>query len=309
MEGETKAQPGVDGGAATTADCPARNACTGAPAPPCADGCGVLGSGTASVPGTLHRRLCMEQALERAVAAPGRAFHLAFQPKVAADGGTAGFEVLLRWTDPVLHGISPAEFIPLAEERGLIGRLGHWVLEEACRQLAEWRAAGLTPVPLAVNVSPLQFSEEGFAVRVGETLAATGIEAGMLELEVTEGVLVDDAATLATLERLRALGVAVAVDDFGTGYSSLAYLKRLPLHRLKLDRSFVADLEDDARSRAVAAAVIELGHGLGLEVTAEGVETAGQRRWLRANGCDDLQGFGIARPMPAGDAGRWLSRY
>ncbi|HKJ75683.1 MAG TPA: EAL domain-containing protein [Gammaproteobacteria bacterium] len=298
-------------GAATVSEgagpCPATQMCGRGAPPACADGCPVLGAGSAAVPGTLHRRLCMEQALRRALAAPDDFFHLDFQPKVGGDGRPTGLEALVRWTDPLLQAVSPAEFVPVAEETGLIPALGGWVLRAACRQAGRWRAAGTGSLPVAVNVSPLQFRDPGFLTAVRQALAAGGIGPGTLEVELTEGVLVDDEATVATLRHLRELGVSVAVDDFGTGYASLAYLKRLPLRRLKVDRSFVADLGCDPGSEAIAAAVIDLGHGLGLEVTAEGVESVSQQEWLVARGCDELQGFGIARPMPAGDVGRWLS--
>lgn len=296
------------------APCPGEAVCAAGGPPACApgagEGCGVVSPGTAAAPGALHRRICMEQALRRAVAAPEHAFRLLYQPKVnAAHGRTDGVEALLRWHDPHLGPVSPAEFIPLAEETGLVVPLGEWVLRQACIQAGRWRAAGATGFTVAVNVSPAQFRDPGFPAGVHAALAAGGVPPAALELELTEGVLMDDeAGSEAVLRHLHGQGVAVALDDFGTGYSSLAYLKRLPLHRLKVDRAFVADLGEDPRSEAIARAVIDLGHGLGLQVTAEGVETAAQREWLAGRGCDELQGFGIAMPLSAAAAGAWLRR-
>jgi diguanylate cyclase (GGDEF)-like protein/PAS domain S-box-containing protein len=235
-------------------------------------------------------------------------FVLHFQPQLALhDDALLGVEALLRWAHPERGLVGPDEFIPLAESRRLILPIGHWVLHEALTAAVRWRREGLATGPVAVNLSTLQFQAPGFAESVERALADTGASGDMLELELTERMLMDDLpAVQSALARLKALGVGIAVDDFGTGYTSLAHLKDLPLDRLKIDRSFVEDLPHDRGAAAIARAVVQMGKGLGLQVIAEGVETAAQRDWVRSAGCDGRQGFLDARPMSAEALLDWL---
>ena len=230
-------------------------------------------------------------------------FVLHYQPIYAlADGAPSGFEALLRWNHPVRGAVSPAEFIPVAEESGLISPLGTWALNEACREAASW--PGETRV--AVNVSAVQFRKEGLEQAVIRALAASGLPARRLELEITESVLMQDSdAVIDCLHRLRGLGVRIALDDFGTGYSSLSYLCRFPFDKIKVDRSFVRDL-DSPVAAAIVRAIVGIGERLGSTITAEGVETEEQLRRLRGKGCTEVQGFLLARPMPAEEARRFL---
>ena len=239
-------------------------------------------------------------ALRQAVAAGQLELH--YQPKVhAASGLIAGTEALLRWRHPELGSVSPAVFIPLAERFGLIDELGSWVLEQACRQMAEWRGRGIR-MRVAVNVSVGQLSQPDFPARVAGLLETYGIDAGQLTCEVTEsGAMEDIATTRPVFDALQRSGVRLSIDDFGTGYSSLSYLRQLPISQLKIDRSFVSDLERDADARAVVGSIVQLAQALRLEVVAEGVETAAQRDILLDLRCDKFQGYLFARPMPASD--------
>ncbi|HEY1129350.1 MAG TPA: EAL domain-containing protein [Roseateles sp.] len=235
---------------------------------------------------------------------------LHYQPKIATDeGAITGVEALLRWQHPLRGAVSPGAFIPVAERFGLIMPLGDWVIAEACRQLAAWRDAGLQ-MRVALNLSVQQLRHpDALVKRFEEALAQYGVDANHLTCEITESVAMDDAeATERTLRRLAGLGLALSIDDFGTGYSSLAYLRRLPLSQLKIDRSFVQDLETSADARAIVKAVIDLAHALSLQVVAEGVETEGQAAVLRGKRCDKLQGFLFARPMPAEELTRWAQQ-
>ena len=250
--------------------------------------------------------LAMESRLAQAVR--GDEFVLHFQPQLAlADGALMGIEALLRWQHPERGLIRPEAFIPLAEARRLILPIGQWVLREALRCAVRWHAGGLARVPVAVNLSTLQFQARGFVETVERAIAEAGARGHMLELELTERMLMEDVASVrASLVRLKAIGVGIAVDDFGTGYTSLAHLKHLPIDRLKIDRSFIADLPADAGSAAVARAIIQLGKSLNLQVVAEGVETAAQREWVREHGCDAQQGFFEGQPMALGEFEAWL---
>ncbi|MBD8871404.1 EAL domain-containing protein [Rhodanobacter sp. DHB23] len=228
------------------------------------------------------------------------ALELHYQAQVNRHGGIVGAEALLRWTRPDGTRIAPGAFIPIAEENGLILPLGSWVLRQACARLVAWasdaRRRGLS---LAVNVSARQFAQADFVDGVRAALVTTGADPTRLKLEVTETAILDDLDdSAAKLMQLRALGIHAALDDFGTGYSSLAYLSRLPLDQLKIDQSFVARLPDDPSDAMVAQTIIAMGHGLGMEVIAEGVETEAQRRFLLAQGCDAFQGFLFSRPLP-----------
>ena len=236
----------------------------------------------------------LRQALDRGELA------LHYQPKIdGLRGQISGVEALLRWTHPKHGMVSPVVFIALAERFGLIGRLGNWVINEACRQTAEWGQSGMR-MRVAINLSVHQLRESGLAERIEQALLRHGLESSQLLCEITESVAMEDIkATQRTFEGLARIGVFLSIDDFGTGYSSLNYLRQLPAQQLKIDRSFVNDLESSEDARAVVAAVVSLAHALGLRVVAEGVETGGQRDILLAMGCDELQGFFYARPMPA----------
>jgi len=253
------------------------------------------------------RRLILEGKLRRALEQDELALH--YQPKLSArDGSLAGVEALLRWRDPE-HGLTlPGVFIPIAEETGLIEPLGHWALREACAQAVSWRERGLPAVPVSVNLSAHQFRGGSLAQKVFAVLEETGMDPRGLELEITESVLLNDGGAVAReLAALRERGVQVSLDDFGTGYSSFAYLRRLPVDALKIDRSFVADIASDADAAALVAAIVSMGHALRLRVIAEGVETAEQRELLVRMGCDELQGFLFAKPADAWEvAARWM---
>jgi EAL domain-containing protein (putative c-di-GMP-specific phosphodiesterase class I) len=227
-------------------------------------------------------------------------FELHYQPRVDLRGQAApAVEALLRWQRPGHGLVLPGSFIGVAEETGFIAALGAWVLEQAVAQAARWAAAG-RPMQVAVNISALQFQRAQFVQDVARALQAHQLPAPLLELELTESILVRDVNE--ALDKLRALadlGVQLSLDDFGTGYSSLSYLKRFPLHRLKIDRSFIASTPDDRTDAAIVAAIVQMGHALGMEVVAEGVERDGQLRWLHSLGCDHVQGFLLARPLPA----------
>jgi len=230
-------------------------------------------------------------------------FELYYQPQINRDNETVGAEVLLRWPHPQRGMVSPLEFIPLAEDTGLILPLGNWVLETACTQLAQWaKDDRFQHLTLAVNVSARQFRQPDFVPYVVDLISYTGVNPKRLKLELTESLLVDDVEeTTSKMTALKEHGVGFSLDDFGTGYSSLSYLKRLPLDQLKIDQSFVRDLMTDPNDAAIALAVITLGHSLGLAVIAEGVETQAQRDYLHAQGCDAYQGYLLGRPMPVFD--------
>jgi EAL domain-containing protein (putative c-di-GMP-specific phosphodiesterase class I) len=232
------------------------------------------------------------------LAIDGDQLRLHYQPLFDAAGVLVGFEALARWTHPERGEISPSEFIPAAEECGLILPLSEQLLRRACAEAAGWT----NPLRVAVNISPLQFRHGDLPGLIETVLAETGLEPERLELEVTEGVMITDFdRTMLVLHRIKALGVRIALDDFGTGYSSLSYLHVFPLTTLKIDRSFVANLGVASEAAAIARAVISLGHALGIEVVAEGVETREQFDFLVDEGCNYLQGFLLGRPMAAED--------
>jgi EAL domain-containing protein (putative c-di-GMP-specific phosphodiesterase class I) len=243
--------------------------------------------------------LLIESELRQALSE--RQFLLYYQPQLElASGKVIGAEALIRWKHPQRGLISPAHFIPVAEERSLIIAIGEWVLHEACRQLREWQQAGMAHIPIAVNLSAKHFNQKSLLNDVVQTLSDFGIPANCLELELTETSVMQDAdATIAMMQRLKDVGVLLALDDFGTGYSSLSQLKGLPLDSLKVDQSFVRGLPDDRDDLAICTAVIAMGQALGMNVIAEGVETPEQLAVLRSLGCDQVQGYLFAKPMPA----------
>ncbi|MDQ1315822.1 MAG: hypothetical protein QG662_1931, partial [Pseudomonadota bacterium] len=228
---------------------------------------------------------------------------LCYQPQMSLRSGEIiGMEALVRWQHPVRGLVSPAEFIPLAEATGLIVPIGEWVQRTACAQNRAWQAAGLPAVTVAVNLSARQFEAQDMVALTTQILQDTRLDPGYLELELTESAAMGDAdAFVGVTEALNGLGVTLSIDDFGTGYSSLSYLKRFALDRLKIDQSFVRDIVQDPDSAAIAVAIIALGHGLGLSVIAEGVETEAQLNFLRARGCDEMQGYYFSKPLPAAE--------
>jgi len=236
-------------------------------------------------------------------------FTLHYQPIVDTEGVLLGFETLLRWNDPVLGTVGPQVFVPVAERCGLIVALGRWVLEQACRQAAEWHALDGKGVKMSVNVSSVQLAHPEFVPMVMRTLLETGLPPELLDLELTETMLVERGGGSGdSLRRLRSLGVRLSIDDFGTGYSSLSYLRDLPVHRLKIDRAFVREIVTSEEARALLLGMIEMGRTLHLRVLAEGVETVEQMEILRNAGCDEIQGFLISKAVPAEAARRLLEQ-
>lgn len=251
-------------------------------------------------------RFALEASLRRAIERDE--LRVYYQPKVSlATGEPASAEALVRWQHPEMGLVPPSDFIPLAEETGLILPLGEWVLESVCEQLRQWLDAGLAVPAVAVNLSGRQFGQENLVPMVQECLRINDLDAKYLELEITESILMDDMeAAIATLGELKEVGVKLSLDDFGTGYSSLAYLKRLPIDHLKIDRAFVRDITTDPDDAAICLAVIGLAHNLKLKVIAEGVETEAQMRYLRRHGCDEIQGYYFSKPLPVADFTRLL---
>jgi EAL domain-containing protein (putative c-di-GMP-specific phosphodiesterase class I) len=242
--------------------------------------------------------LSMEHSLRQAV--EREEFRLHYQPQLNSDGRIVGLEALVRWQHPQMGLVLPGQFIAIAEERGLIVPIGDWVLREACRQNKAWQDAGLPAVAVGVNVSALQFRLQDFPEKVAAVLRDTGLAAKYLELEITESVIMHGAETaIATVRRLKAMGVKLSIDDFGTGYSSLSYLKQFPIDRLKLDQSFVRGLPSNADDIAIASAVLGMAKALNLKVIAEGVENKEQMDFLFSRQCDEVQGYYFTKPLPA----------
>jgi diguanylate cyclase (GGDEF)-like protein/PAS domain S-box-containing protein len=259
---------------------------------------------TADLNAKVHEKLLLQEQLRDAI---GRLeFTLVYQPQVdLRTGRVFAVEALIRWKHPTLGLVSPDRFIPLAEDTGLIVPIGDWVLHEACRQNKLWQDAGMEPMTVSVNVSARQFKEQNLVQRVAHSLNEAGLDAQYLELELTESLIMQDLeAAIATMRELQILGVRLSIDDFGTGYSSLAALKSFPVARLKIDKSFIADLATNENDRAVTTAVISLGQKLNLRVIAEGVETEDQIAFLRENNCDEMQGYHFSRPVPPSDIQR-----
>ncbi|MDZ3829160.1 putative bifunctional diguanylate cyclase/phosphodiesterase [Pseudomonas monsensis] len=236
-------------------------------------------------------------------------FVLHYQPKVdLRSARVVGAEALVRWQKPGHGWVYPADFIPVAEDSGLIVPLSKWVLAEACRQTRAWQVAGLPPIRVSVNTSPIDFRQRDFVEGVEQVLAQTGLGPEWLELEITEGVLMQNIdATMTALARLKALGTRLAIDDFGTGYSSLSYLRRFPIDVLKIDQSFIRGLSDNHNDAALVSAIISLGKTLGLNVIAEGIETAGQLAFLKAHHCEEGQGYFFSKALPAEAFARLLA--
>jgi EAL domain-containing protein (putative c-di-GMP-specific phosphodiesterase class I) len=236
-------------------------------------------------------------------------FELHYQPNVhLATGETVGMEALVRWRHPQKGMVMPADFIPLAEETGLIVPIGDWVLQEACRQNKAWHDKGLPKLRVAVNISAIQFHQKNLLDSVAKALKRSGLAPQYLEVEITESVVMQKASeAIVTLGELAKMGVHISIDDFGTGYSSLSYLKRFPLHTLKIDRSFIRDLSDSADDAAIVSAIIAMAHSLRLKVVAEGVETRDQLRLLHTLGADQYQGYYRSKPVAAGEFERVLA--
>ena len=261
----------------------------------------------ASLDAAALERLTLETALLRA--AERNEFSLQYQPRIATDTGEiVAFEALLRWKHPNLGFVPPSQFIPIAEESGLIVTIGKWVLEEACRQNRLWQDAGLAPVKMAVNLSSVQFVHPAILEQVQKTLEHTGLDARWLELELTESTAMHDAGrAVEVLRKLKDLGLEISIDDFGTGYSSLAYLKRFPIDALKIDRSFIAECPGNPEDAAIVTSIVSMARSLGLEVVAEGVENERQLEFLRELGCQEVQGFLFSPAVSAPQAEAMLA--
>lgn len=247
-----------------------------------------------------YQQMSMENALRKAL--EREEFQLYFQPKMSLQTGRIqGMEALLRWNHPERGIISPADFIPLAEETGLIQPVGEWVLLNACRQIKKWKRAGFPPIRIAVNLSGYQVNQDQWIPQVRNILERTGVEPGSLEMEITETVLMDNSETaLSNLQQLDEMGIRISIDDFGTGYSSLSYLKRFPIHALKIDQSFIRGISDRGKKTdaVITKAIVSLAHALNLKTVAEGVERPEEKEYLRSIGCDDMQGYLLSKPLP-----------
>ena len=247
----------------------------------------------------IAEKLALENGLHAAL--EKQQFYLDYQPEIEiASGAVIAAEALLRWRHPDLGLVPPDKFIPVAESSGLIVAVGEWVLRTACAEARRWQDLGLAPIPIAVNVSAVQFRQEGFCELIRRVLSETGLAPRYLEIEVTESLLLSsERATAETLEELKSMGLKLTIDDFGTGYSSLTYLRHFPVDKLKIDRSFIRDVMADAGDAAITTAIIGMAKSLSLKVLAEGVETEGQLDFLQTRGCDEAQGYYFSRPVPA----------
>ncbi|MBK7875522.1 MAG: EAL domain-containing protein [Planctomycetes bacterium] len=263
---------------------------------------------SAAMNAAAERRQLVENALQHAIERRELSVH--YQPKVQiATNRIVGAEALVRWTHPELGFVSPGQFIPIAEEIGLISAIGEYVLESACRQNRAWQDAGLPPIRVAVNLSTVQLREERLMPTLRRVLAETKLDPQWLELEITESVLLNGVdAVLKRLEELKKLGIRLSIDDFGTGYSSLAYLKRFPIDTLKIDQAFVRDLTTDPYDAAITTSIVLMGKSLKLHVVAEGVETRGQLELLRVLECDEAQGYLFSKPIAPADFAALLAR-
>ncbi len=253
-----------------------------------------------------RRRLQLERDLHHALERGELA--VAYQPLIdSGSGRIVGAEALIRWRHPDRGLVQPQEFIPLVEDSGLVIPIGEWAIGETCRQLAQWQAAGMQVVPVAVNLASTHLREQGLPDLVAQAITRHGLRARLLEIEVTESILLSEPeVSLLIAKRLDEMGVRLSIDDFGTGYSSLSYLKRLPIHALKIDRSFIRDLASDPDDAAIITAIIAMAHSLKLKVVAEGVENEAQLAFLNARHCDEYQGFLMHRPMVPEEFGKLL---
>lgn len=244
-------------------------------------------------------RLSIENSLRRAL--EKKEFVLHYQPQInSSTRQITGTEALIRWQHPEMRMVPPAKFISIAEDSGLILQIGEWALLEACRQNREWQKAGLPAIPMAVNISAVQFRQKNFHETVAQALQESGLRPCYLELEITEWVIMKDIEEVVViLHRLKENGLSLTIDDFGTGYSSLSYLKRLPISKLKIDRSFVMDIASDPDDKAIVLAIISMAHSLRLKVIAEGVETEEQLAFLLMHKCNEIQGYYFSKPIPA----------
>jgi EAL domain-containing protein (putative c-di-GMP-specific phosphodiesterase class I) len=254
---------------------------------------------TSAIGTKAQERLVLENNLYKAL--ERQEFQLYYQPQIDLKSGEiVGMEALIRWHSQESGFISPSQFIPIAEEMGLISPIGEWVLWTACAQNRTWQSLGFPPVRMAVNLSARQFQQKNLVSTIAQVLESTKLEPRYLELEITESIAMQDISlTISVLRTLRSMGIQIAMDDFGTGYSSLSSLKSFPLDKLKIDQSFVRELVTDSFDAAIITALVALGHGLKLEVIAEGVETQEQLAFLRAAKCDGVQGYFLSRPLPA----------
>ncbi|WP_158630028.1 bifunctional diguanylate cyclase/phosphodiesterase [Cohnella sp. AR92] len=256
---------------------------------------------------TLRESVLLETDLRKAL--ERNEFYLVYQPQInASTGQVVGVEALLRWKHGKRGLISPSDFIPLAEETGVIVPIGNWVLRTACRQSKQWQQQGLPPVRIAVNLSGRQFLNKGLVPFIKRTLVETGMDPSLLELEITESMTLDIERSFSTLRELKRLGVSISIDDFGTGYSSLSYLKSFPVDCLKIDQSFVRELLSETNDRSIVSTIITLAHNLNLRVVAEGVESEEQLTYLATYGCDEIQGFYISKPISEQDVARFLRK-
>jgi EAL domain-containing protein (putative c-di-GMP-specific phosphodiesterase class I) len=245
-------------------------------------------------------RFALETQLQQAL--ENHEFVLHYQPKVdLVSGKVTGAEALIRWNDPRTGLVPPGRFIPILEETGLIYDVGRWALDKAIEDYLRWAEAGLSPVRIAVNVSPLQLRNRGFVADIARALEVDPRASGGLELELTESLVMEDVRhSIATLRSIRSMGIGIAIDDFGTGFSSLSYLAKLPINTLKVDRSFIVEMTSGPQGLALVSTIITLAHSLKLKVVAEGVETEEQSGILRVLKCDEMQGFLFSKPVPAG---------
>ncbi|WP_101757004.1 bifunctional diguanylate cyclase/phosphodiesterase [Oceanicoccus sp. KOV_DT_Chl] len=252
--------------------------------------------------------LAIESDLRAAIA--NEELVLFYQPQICAQTGTlVGVEALIRWQSPHRGMVPPIDFIPIAEQTGLIVSIGEWVIKQACEQAKRWQQAGVLDCVVAVNISPKQFLHHNFVQTVAQLLTASGVDPAFIEFEITEGVMVENTEhCIDILEQLKALGLNLSIDDFGTGYSSLTYLKRFKIDKLKVDQAFIKNLPTDTKDLAIVRTIIDLAHNLGLKVIAEGVETETQAEWLRSYGCEELQGYLISRPQPALELADFFAR-
>lgn len=253
---------------------------------------------TTQLDSELYERIELEGYLRKALERDEMLLY--YQPQIRTeDSRMIGVEALIRWNHPHKGILAPNVFIPLAEETGMIYAIGNWTLREACRQMKQWHEAGGPLIPVSVNLSSLQFHQTNLLEQVQHALLETGLEAKYLELEITESMMMDASVSADILNELTSLGVKISLDDFGTGYSSLSYLKHYPIHKLKIDRSFVTDITENRSDQAIVATIISMAQHLKMEVIAEGIETKGQLDILMENDCKEIQGYYFSRPLPA----------